>query len=83
VRNSDLVMSDVEITGAHTYAIEYAGGTGGSIVAAFVHDNPGVAIVLRAGASARIAHSLFVRNATSERAPGTLLVAGSRGRGGR
>ena len=43
-------------------------------MAGFLHDNPGVAIVVRAGASPRIAHSLFVRNATSERASGTLLV---------
>jgi PPM family protein phosphatase len=74
VRNSDLALADVEITGAQKYAIEYAGGPGGSVVAGFLHDNPGVAIALRAGASARIAHNLFVRNATSERSPGTLLV---------
>jgi serine/threonine protein phosphatase PrpC len=74
VRNSDLALSDVEITGAQTAAIEYAGGSGGSLVAGFLHDNPGVAIKVRAGASPRIAHNLFVRNATSERAPGTLLV---------
>ena len=74
VRNSDLALSDVEITGAQTAAIEYAGGSGGSLVAGFLHDNPGAAIVVRAGASPRIAHNLFARNATSERAPGTLLV---------
>ncbi len=74
VRNSDLTLSDVEITGAHTTAIEYAGGSSGSVVAGFLHDNPGAAIVVRAGATPRIAHNLFARNATSERAPGTLLV---------
>jgi hypothetical protein len=74
VRNSDLALSDVEITGARAAAIEFAGGPGGSLVAGFLHDNPGAAIVVRAGASPRVAHSLFVRNATSERAPGTLLV---------
>ena len=74
VRNSDLALSDVEITGARAAAIEYAGGSGGSLVAGFLHDNPGAAIVVRAGASPRIAHNLFARNATSERAPGTLLV---------
>ena len=39
-----------------------------------LHDNPGVAIVVRSGASPRIAHNAFARNATSERAAGTLLV---------
>jgi PPM family protein phosphatase len=74
VRNSDLALSDVEISGAQKAAIEYAAGPGGSLVAGFLHDNPGVAIVVRAGASPRIAHNLFVRNATSERASGTLVV---------
>jgi hypothetical protein len=74
VRNSDVALSDVEITGAQKAAIEFAGGPGGSVVAGFLHDNPGAAIVVRAGASPRIAHNLFARNATSERAPGTLFV---------
>ncbi len=79
VRNSDLALSDIEITGAHTSAIEYAGTSGGSVVAAHLHDNPGAAIVVRTGASPRIAHSVFARNATSERAPGLILVeAGGR-----
>lgn len=74
VRNSDLMLSDIEITGAHTAAIEYAGSSGGSLVAAHLHDNPGAAIVVRTGAFPRIAHNVFERNATSERAPGLILV---------
>ena len=74
VRNSDVALSDIEITGASTAAIEYVGSGGGSVVGADLHDNPGVAIVVRSGASPRITHNAFVRNATSERAAGTLLV---------
>jgi serine/threonine protein phosphatase PrpC len=74
VRNSTVMLSDLEIAGARGAAIEYATGQGGSIVAARLHDNPGVAIVVRNGASPRIAHNVFVGNATSERAAGTLLV---------
>jgi serine/threonine protein phosphatase PrpC len=74
LRNSEVVLSDTEISGARNAAIEYSGTAGGSVVAADLHDNPGAAIVVRAGASPRIAHSTFVRNAGSERAPGTLLV---------
>ena len=74
VRNSDVALSDIEITGAHSAAIEYLGSGGGSVMGADLHDNPGVAIVVRTGASPRITHSTFVRNATSERAAGTLLV---------
>ena len=74
VRNSAVTLNDLEITGAHTAAVEYIGSQGGSIVAGNIHDNPGAAIIVRNGASPRIAHNAFVKNATSERAPGTLVV---------
>lgn len=74
VRNSTVTLDDLEITGAHTAAVEYIGSQGGSIVAGNIHDNPGAAIIVRNGASPRIAHNAFVKNATSERAPGTLVV---------
>jgi hypothetical protein len=54
--------------------VEYAGGQSGSIVGSRLHDNPGIAIAVRNGASPRIAHNAFSANATSERAAGTLLV---------
>ena len=74
VRNSDVVLSDIEITGAHRAAVEYVGADGGSLVAALLHDNPGVALVVRAGSSPRIAHTAFVRNAASERVAGPVLI---------
>ncbi len=74
VRNSDVTLNDVEISGAKTAAVEYIGAKGGSIMAGYFHDNPGSAIVVRSGASPRIAHNAFIRNATSERAPGMLVV---------
>ncbi|PYR88673.1 MAG: hypothetical protein DMF84_27310 [Acidobacteria bacterium] len=74
IRNANVELSDIEITGAHVAAIEYTTGASGSVTAAHLHDNPGAAIIIRGGASPRIAHNLFVRNASSERAPGTLFV---------
>lgn len=74
VRNSTVTLSDLEIAGARGAAVEFATGQGGSIVATRLHDNPGVAIAVRNGASPRIAHNVFVGNATSEHAAGTLLV---------
>lgn len=74
IRNSSVAVSDVDITGARNAAVEYVGTGGGSLLAGDLHDNPGAAIVVRAGASPRIAHNTFMRNAGSERAPGTLLV---------
>ena len=74
IRNSTVTLSDVDISGARNTAVEYVGSGGGSLVGGDLHDNPGAAIVVRAGSSPRIAHNTFARNAGSERAPGTLLV---------
>ena len=77
VRDASVTLSDLEITGAHVAAVEYVGSAGGTIRAGYFHDNPGVAIVVRAGSSPRIAHNAFVRNAASERAAGTLMIEAS------
>jgi serine/threonine protein phosphatase PrpC len=74
IRNSTVTLSDIDISGARTAAVEYLGSGGGSLVGGDLHDNPGAAILVRAGSSPRIAHTTFARNAGSERAPGTLLV---------
>jgi serine/threonine protein phosphatase PrpC len=74
IRNSSVTLSDVEVSGARNAGVEYVGSGGGSLVGGDLHDNPGAALVIRAGASPRVAHNAFARNAGSERAPGTLLV---------
>ena len=74
IRNSTVMVSDVDISGARNAAVEYAGQDGGSLVGSDLHDNPGAALIVRAGTSPRIAHNTFARNAGSERASGTLLV---------
>jgi len=79
VRNSTVSLSDIDVSGADRAGIEYVGTGGGSVFGADLHDNPGAALVVRAGASPRVVHNAFARNATSERAPGTVLVeAGAR-----
>lgn len=77
IRNSTVVVSDVEISGARNAAVDYLGSQGGSLIAADIHDNPGAAIVVGAGTSPRLAHNTFARNAGSERAPGSVLVEAS------
>ena len=74
VRNSTVTLSDLEIAGARGAGVEYRGGDGGSIVGGYFHDNAVAAIAVGSGASPRIAHNAFVRNAASERAAGTILV---------
>jgi hypothetical protein len=74
VRNSTVTLSDLEIAGARGAGVEYRGGNGGSIVGGYFHDNAAAAIAVGSGASPRIAHNAFVRNAASERAAGTIFV---------
>jgi hypothetical protein len=50
-----------------------AGATGG-LLGSHIHDNPGVGVVIRNGASPRIAHNSFRANATSGRAAGPMLI---------
>ena len=74
VRNAGVLISDIEISGAHLTAIEIGPGTSASIIAAAVHDNAGAGLTLRASAAPRVAHSEFVRNGMSERAAGAIVI---------
>jgi serine/threonine protein phosphatase PrpC len=73
VRDSSVSIVDVEITGATESGLDL-GGAGASVVGADVHDNPGRGLVVRAGASPRIASSTFDRNGTPETSGDTLVV---------
>jgi len=64
---------DIEVTGATAAAIELA-GDGVSLVGADVHDNPGVAILIRANAAPRIVNSTFARNGAPERGVPPLVI---------
>ena len=64
-RDAAVSVVDVEITGATQAALDL-GGAGASLVGGDIHDNPGLGLVVRAGASPRIAHSAFARNGTPE-----------------
>jgi serine/threonine protein phosphatase PrpC len=72
-RDASVSVVDVEITGA-THAAVDLGGAGTSLVGGDIHDNPGLGLVVRAGASPRIAHSAFTRNGTPEGIAPSLIV---------
>jgi serine/threonine protein phosphatase PrpC len=72
--NASLTLTDVEISGAKRGAVVFGAGASGALLASDLHDNPGTAIEIKAGAQPRIAHNTFARNATSEGAPGWMLV---------
>ncbi|HUF24110.1 MAG TPA: right-handed parallel beta-helix repeat-containing protein, partial [Vicinamibacterales bacterium] len=73
VTNARVRLDDVEITGASGAALDFGAGGAGWVVAASVHDNPGPAVRVRAGASPSIVHSVFARNGTSAAAPGIVV----------
>jgi serine/threonine protein phosphatase PrpC len=72
--NSSLTIVDVEIVGATKTAIDFgrsaAGphGAAASLVGSHLHDNPGAALVLGAGAAPRISQNTFSRNGYAEHA---------------
>jgi hypothetical protein len=72
--HAELSVIDVEITGAASAAVDLADASRVSILASHIHDNPGVALAIRDGASPRVNHNVFARNGLSERIGAALLV---------
>ena len=69
-------LIDLEITGAVQAAIDLGAGDV-LLLGSDVHDNPGVGLAVRAGATARIAHNAFHRNgASAEAVAGIVLERG-------
>jgi hypothetical protein len=73
-KDTDVSVVDVEITGAASVAMDLNSLARVSVVGSEIHDNPGAAIAIRAGASPRIAHSSFVRNGLSEHVGRALII---------
>jgi hypothetical protein len=74
VTNSGLEINNVEITGAAKAGIDFGEGSSATLLGSAIHDNPGVAILVRAGANPRVSNNVFTRNGMSERAPGSMVI---------
>ena len=74
VRDSGISIMDVEITGATRVAIDISGRSVAGLVGSDIHDNPGAALAIRAGATPRISQNTFARNSMSERALMPLII---------
>jgi hypothetical protein len=74
VEGSGGSIVDVEISGASTAAVSFAPGSAGELIASDIHDNPGVALAIQAGARARITHNVFSRNGLSQNTPTAFTV---------
>jgi serine/threonine protein phosphatase PrpC len=72
--DSELTISDVEISGASRAAIDVGRGSRVRVVGSAIHDNPGSAIAVRPGAAATVAHNEFNRNGTAGGSQRTLAI---------
>jgi hypothetical protein len=79
-RDAAVRLSDLDISGALTSAVDLGAGEGVVLSGSHVHDNPGAALVVRAGAAPRVTHNVFARNASSDRLSAPVIVeAGASG----
>jgi PPM family protein phosphatase len=79
IERSNVVLTDIEISGARVSAVVFGPGATGTLVGSDIHGNSGAAVTVRSGAEPRIAHNTFERNATSEKIAGVVLIeAGAR-----
>ena len=74
VSNGGLSINNVEITGAAKAGIEFGEKSSATLLGSSIHDNPGAAILVRAGSNPRVSNNVFTRNGMSERAPGNVVI---------
>ena len=74
VKGGQVLIADVEITGALAVAIDFDQMAGGGLTGSDIHDNPGPALTIRAGGPLRVAHNAFARNGLSEHARASIVV---------
>jgi serine/threonine protein phosphatase PrpC len=80
-RDSTARFVDLEVSGATVSALDFGAGDEVVLIGSDIHNNPGAALIIRAGATPRVAHSVFSKNGTSERTPAAFVVeAGARPR---
>src|SRR5262245_23903418 len=74
VTGGDVSIIDVEIVGATRAGIEFGKDSSATLLASEIHDNPGAAMFIQAGANPRITNNVFTRNGMSERASGSFVI---------
>ena len=79
VQDASVRLIDVEVTGAVTAAVELGRGEAILLAGSDIHDNPGSALLVRNGATPRLSHNVFARNAASAgRRPAFVLEGNAR-----
>jgi len=67
-------LVDVEVSGAAKAAISFARDSAAALIGSDIHDNPGAALTIAAGAAPRITHNVFSRNGSSQHTPATFVI---------
>jgi serine/threonine protein phosphatase PrpC len=73
-RSANVRLIDLEVIGAARVAVDLGPGANLLLASSDIHDNPGPALAVRTGASARIAHNTFAANGGSAQATAVLVV---------
>jgi hypothetical protein len=74
VAGSGLSLVDIEVSGAATAAVAFTRDSTATLAGSDIHDNPGAALAIHAGAAPRITHNVFSRNGLSQRTPATFAI---------
>ena len=79
VRDAQIAIEDVEVTGARVAAVEFQGVSEGTLRASLLHRNPGAGVTIAATATPRVAHNLILDNGrgTAGSRPGVELEDGA------
>ena len=74
VEGTGVTLTDIEVSGAAIAAISFARDSSAALRGSDIHDNPGAALAIEAGANSRITHNVFSRNGTSQHTPATFAI---------
>jgi PPM family protein phosphatase len=66
VSGSGVSLVDIEVSGAARAAVSFVRDSTATLVGSDIHDNPGAALIISAGATPRVTHNVFSRNGTSQ-----------------
>ena len=74
IEGSGVSIVNVDVSGATTAAVSFAPKSAGELMSSDIHDNPGAALAIQAGARPRITHNVFNRNGLSQNTPAAFTV---------
>ena len=78
LRDADVAIEDVEISGARVAGIAIEGRSQGTVKGSLVRDNPGAGIAVRGPATPRLAHNMIRGNGRGTSGPGIDLGSEAR-----